>query len=320
VTIDTCDSEFDTLLAVYTGSSVSALTPAAASDDSCGPSGEQSRIEFNVAGGTTLRIAVDGFDGDAGYVVVALEFLEEPPPCPPPGVPPGPTYRGTHSQGGPVCFTVSADWSTVTSFLIARLRDSDGSFCPDHWFQPVTPSTPLAISNRSFSRRQLSGSFDAGQGATGTFGRAAPPPSCNPGLVSWSASTTAAPPWTLPLPVAAADKTAPAVGLRARSSQRAIKQKGIVIEVSCPTEACTATARGTVAVPGAARTYKLKSATKQIPRGGKAKLKLKFSKKALKAVKRALKRRKKIKARITVTVKDAAGNGATKKRSIRLKR
>jgi hypothetical protein len=99
-----------------------------------------------------------------------------------------------------------------------------------------------------------------------------------------------------------------------------VRQKGIVVQVRCPAEDCTATARGTVSVPGASRTYRLKPATKRIARGRTARLKLKFSKRALKAVRGALRKRKKVSARVTVTVSDAAGNGTTQRRTIRLKR
>src|SRR5207248_9187787 len=58
VTVDTIGSSFDTLLAAYTGSSVSALTTIASNDDA---SGTQSRITFTAAAGTTYRIAVDGY-------------------------------------------------------------------------------------------------------------------------------------------------------------------------------------------------------------------------------------------------------------------
>ena len=58
VVIDTCDSDFDTLLAVYTGDAVDALTPIAANDDGCG---ERSAVDLKVTAGQTYRIAVDGF-------------------------------------------------------------------------------------------------------------------------------------------------------------------------------------------------------------------------------------------------------------------
>ncbi|NEQ77198.1 MAG: S8 family serine peptidase [Okeania sp. SIO2C9] len=72
VTIDTFGSDFDTILAAYTGSSVSSLTEIASNDDS---SSLQSQIAFQAVAGTNYQIAVDGFDGAAGNVELAL-FLE----------------------------------------------------------------------------------------------------------------------------------------------------------------------------------------------------------------------------------------------------
>ncbi|MBV5335905.1 hypothetical protein JZU48_02580, partial [bacterium] len=54
-------SSFDTLLAAYTGSSLSALTVRYASDDVIG--GDWSRIIFPVTAGTTYRIVIDGYGG-----------------------------------------------------------------------------------------------------------------------------------------------------------------------------------------------------------------------------------------------------------------
>src|SRR5206468_57412 len=60
VTITTDDSSFDTLLGVYTGSTVSALSLVAASDDH----GVQvtSRVRFEVTQGLQYQIAVDGYN------------------------------------------------------------------------------------------------------------------------------------------------------------------------------------------------------------------------------------------------------------------
>lgn len=71
-TFDTCGSDFDTLLAAYTGSSVGGLTEAASNDDSwfgCPtPFGTQSRIQFLAVAGVTYQFAVDGFNGASGAV------------------------------------------------------------------------------------------------------------------------------------------------------------------------------------------------------------------------------------------------------------
>ena len=56
----------DTLLAVYTGNSVNALTPVAGNDDASS-SVKTSALSFNATAGTEYRIAVDAFRGDVGY-------------------------------------------------------------------------------------------------------------------------------------------------------------------------------------------------------------------------------------------------------------
>jgi len=66
-TIDTFGSSFDTLLAVYTGSSVGSLTPIASNDDS---GSLQSQVTFTAVSGTTYRIAVDGYNGATGNIIL----------------------------------------------------------------------------------------------------------------------------------------------------------------------------------------------------------------------------------------------------------
>lgn len=73
VRITTEGSSFDTILAVYTGSSVSNLTMVAANDDEDGEHGVlTSAVTFDAATGQSYAIAVDGFDGAMGNVVLSL--------------------------------------------------------------------------------------------------------------------------------------------------------------------------------------------------------------------------------------------------------
>lgn len=72
--LDTNGSSFDTMLAVYTGSALASLTLQASDDDS--GDGSQSRLELIIAAGTTYRIAVDGFEGATGSIVLNLAFDE----------------------------------------------------------------------------------------------------------------------------------------------------------------------------------------------------------------------------------------------------
>jgi hypothetical protein len=63
--IDTIGSEFNTLLAVYTGNAVNALTPIASNND-IGGGTNTSRVQFTAIAGTTYRIAVDGRNNNGG--------------------------------------------------------------------------------------------------------------------------------------------------------------------------------------------------------------------------------------------------------------
>jgi hypothetical protein len=68
-TFDTSGSSFDTLLGIYTGSAVNALT-SIASDNNSGSNGA-SRVTFNAVGNTLYRIAVAGVSGETGVVKLA---------------------------------------------------------------------------------------------------------------------------------------------------------------------------------------------------------------------------------------------------------
>jgi subtilisin family serine protease len=78
--VSTQGSTFDTLLGVYTGGVVNALTLVAANDDKPGGVGI-SEVTFNAAIGTTYQIAVDGLGGATGAIVLSLdEIVDVAPP------------------------------------------------------------------------------------------------------------------------------------------------------------------------------------------------------------------------------------------------
>ena len=72
MTMSTAGSGFDTILAAYTGSSVSNLTQVDASDDDAGYA--CSRIAFNVAPVTAYRICVAGLGDETGDIVLSWNF------------------------------------------------------------------------------------------------------------------------------------------------------------------------------------------------------------------------------------------------------
>ena len=74
---DTCGSGFDTLLAVYTGTAVDLLagTEAESDDDTCGAG---SQVFFTAVAATQYRIAIDGFNGATGAVVLTWGQVAPP--------------------------------------------------------------------------------------------------------------------------------------------------------------------------------------------------------------------------------------------------
>jgi predicted Zn-dependent protease len=115
VTITTLGSNFDTVLGVYTGSTVSSLTQVAANDDveaaTSANNSDPNRIRtstvtFTATAGTTYYIAVDGWDGAMASIVLNLSFGTAGG-----GTPPSITTQPanqTTTPGGSASFTVAA--------------------------------------------------------------------------------------------------------------------------------------------------------------------------------------------------------------------
>ncbi|MEO6001667.1 MAG: matrixin family metalloprotease [Opitutus sp.] len=92
--ITTEGSRFDTVLAVYTGGSVSALgTALVSNDDVVRGSIRYSSVTFNATAGTTYYMVVDGWADYRGYVQLNLNQTPTGVPPPPPPPPTGTTGR-----------------------------------------------------------------------------------------------------------------------------------------------------------------------------------------------------------------------------------
>src|SRR5207249_7904174 len=78
VTVTTCGSGFNTVLAAYTGSGVAGLTEVTHNDDSCG---QQSSITFTARQGTLYTIAVDGYVAATGSITLNVSLATPPPPA-----------------------------------------------------------------------------------------------------------------------------------------------------------------------------------------------------------------------------------------------
>ena len=78
VEVNTEGSDFDTMLGVYTGSTISALTVLGTNDDATGL-GLRSRVTFTATAGETYHVAVDGWRGDTGQIALNVFPAEAPP-------------------------------------------------------------------------------------------------------------------------------------------------------------------------------------------------------------------------------------------------
>ena len=89
LSVSTMGSNYDTMLAVYTGSAVGALTvlPDGANDDAGGGL-LSSSVGVSVTAGTTYRIVVDGYGGHSGDSILTWSTAGTAPVAPPAPTPP----------------------------------------------------------------------------------------------------------------------------------------------------------------------------------------------------------------------------------------
>ena len=120
-------------------------------------------------------------------------------------------------------------------------------------------------------------------------------------------------------PPAAADRTGPRLHLTVRRLQRIVRQRGLELRARCD-EACTARASARIKLPGTRRSVALRPVTKSLAANARTKLKLKTSKRALRKLRGALRQKRRLGARLTVTAADPSGNRTVKKRKLRARR
>lgn len=114
--------------------------------------------------------------------------------------------------------------------------------------------------------------------------------------------------------------SAPRLTLGGKATQRVLRQGGVLVTGRCD-KPCTLAATGTISFSGRARSFALRRARRTLAAPGRVVLKLRLSRASVRGVRRALKRRKRVTA--TVTVRASAGPGATSapvRRRIRARR
>ena len=322
IKISTCtDYTANAIVSVYTGSSVGALTDVAFSRSIYDVCGLTTAVVITPVVGATYFISVRGSGTTSDEFTVDMEALASPGPGPilaPPNpkcpfelaAPGSVTYRGTHSGGGEVCITMTPDFKGITWF---NLVDPPRGLCDIPFaVERLEPAAPIA--NRTFALKtasaRVTGSFPYGRGAKGTFQavRSTENGTCVSRELTWSAVTAADPPWLHP------DTTPPALTLSGARTQRPLSSRRVVVGVRCPKEACAASA--SMAVAG----ITLKAAPVAVARNRARTLRLALSANARRAVRRALRSRRSIRARVVVIARDADGNARRSTRTITLRR
>jgi hypothetical protein len=116
---DTAGSDFDTYLAAYTGSSVSALTLLVSNDDA-GGGVLSSRVAFTAVAGTVYSIGVTGLGERTGNIRLNWQFTSSTTPPPPP--PSGTTitwqsWRHRDAENNHVPYRGTNNWTTSAGTL-----------------------------------------------------------------------------------------------------------------------------------------------------------------------------------------------------------
>lgn len=125
-----------------------------------------------------------------------------------------------------------------------------------------------------------------------------------------------APPVPPPPPGETTDAIPPDLELaRARPLRRL---RGLAVPVECPAEGCTVAVSARIALPGAARVYRLSSAPKPLAAGQRATVSLRFGRRLRAALAKLRTLGRRTRAQVSVRATDAAGNASVERRSVRL--
>jgi subtilisin family serine protease/outer membrane protein assembly factor BamB len=131
VRVSTAGSSFDTVVGIFTGSGLGALTPVAANDDE-GPGLTTSRFEFSAVAGTTYFIAVGGKAGAAGTSsgLVLLDLG---------AIPPNDNFAGALPLTGRSALVSSANAQATREAGEPRIRNLTGG--KSLWYRWTAPAT-----------------------------------------------------------------------------------------------------------------------------------------------------------------------------------
>jgi spore coat-associated protein N len=189
-------------------------------------------------------------------------------------------------------------------------------------------SAPIAVFHgklNSLNPTSL-GTFATGAARTYRFTVTWPPSSSDSSMYGssmsvefdWLAGDAAStPPVTQPSAPPPPVLAPPRLGVQTAARQKVLKRGNVQAAATCD-QSCTVVATGRMSVPGAAKSYKLVTARRSLPAGGKAKLKLKLPRSLRKPLRAALKAHRRVVAPITISATGASGAASRVQRKIRI--
>jgi hypothetical protein len=124
VTVATEGSQFDTVLAVYTGTEVGSLTLVEENDD-VGPHELRSRVTFEAVAGTRYLLAVDGYANQIGLIRLTVTPLRDAPSAPVIRQAPADQTRFANGEGGGSVVTFRVDATGELPLTYQWFRDGD---------------------------------------------------------------------------------------------------------------------------------------------------------------------------------------------------
>jgi glucose/arabinose dehydrogenase len=126
-----------------------------------------------------------------------------------------------------------------------------------------------------------------------------------------------APPEEEPPPPADGDP--PPVDVAGARIQRILENRSVAVGIECG-EPCTVEGGGTLSVPDLARAYRLSRVRRALAAGARSRMVLRVPRRAIPGLRRALRRGRRVTARVTLTARDLLGNARTARRTIRARR